>query len=270
MKQPRYLGGKGAGNPVGKFVADALPRDYNTIYIEPFAGMLGVLLQRPPVANEIVNDDNELIHNWLTQVRDNPDELSRLIANTPHSRKEFQVACDGLNGGKLSPVRRALATHIVIYQSLMHAIDPRQNWVPLYSNIQSIEKWTGEEVEPLAKRLHKVQLENRDALDILERVVNKENAVIYCDPPYRNTATRAYGKDTIDWTRMAELLKAQAGKVAIRGYGAEWDALGWCRHAFPRKVRAFYRNKSTCEKQTRTEVVWFNYTIGNKQSTLDL
>ena len=56
----RYYGGKNAQHRTGRWIASMLP--YDKGYVEPFAGMLGVLLQRRRSAAEMVNDaDGNLI-----------------------------------------------------------------------------------------------------------------------------------------------------------------------------------------------------------------
>lgn len=66
-----WPGGKsGNGAGVGRWIADQLPWRYSSCYVEPFAGMLGVLLQRKPVQTEIVNDSDERVVNWWRVVRD--------------------------------------------------------------------------------------------------------------------------------------------------------------------------------------------------------
>jgi len=268
-----YHGGKSGGNPAGKWIASMLPWDYQTTYVEPFAGMLGVLLQRKPVINEIVNDLNGDIYNWWIQVRDNYDELSRLLAMTPRARQAFDDARALLDSGGGSPVRRAHATQVVIMQSLMHAVDS-PGWVPMYilRDIGSCRvRWVGKEVANLAARLSGVQIENKDAVELLERTAICPHAVVYCDPPYRTAETSCYGKDSnsTDWGRMADALQAQQGKCAVSGYGDEWDALGWQRFEFTKT----YRVSAGVGKRTskpRTEVLWCNYQPETAQTRLEL
>ena len=47
-----------------------------------------------------------------------------------------------------------------------------------------IVKVDGTRVFDLAKRIHKVQLENRKAFDILCDIANCNQSIVYCDPPY--------------------------------------------------------------------------------------
>ena len=268
-KTLQYHGGKSAGNKAGRWIADMLPWRKESVYIEPFAGMLGILMQRKPVNNELVNDLNGDIYNWWMQVRDNHDELARMIALTPRARKAFMDARQGMKGGDLSPVQRALALHVVITQSLMHAADGT-TWTPSYTPMR-INRWLGEELEPLAARMANVQLENRDALDILERAILCEDSVIYCDPPYHTAECDVYGQDSkgTNWARMAELLKAQKGECAVSGYGSEWDSLGWNRFELT-KGFSVLTSKGHRESQTRTEVLWCNYSPQIKQGAIEI
>ena len=75
----KWVGGKSAASALGtgKWITSLLP--YDRTYAEPFAGMCGVLLQRFPSAEEIVNDLDERVVNWWRVVRDRPDEIQRLI-----------------------------------------------------------------------------------------------------------------------------------------------------------------------------------------------
>ena len=175
-----------------------------------------------------------------------------------------------LENADTSPVRRALALHVVVQQSLLHAANDR-HWGALYVPIPPANKWTGEEVAPLAERLKNVRLENRDALEVLERISIRKDAVVYCDPPYRDVCVKPYGKgkDGTDWKRMEELLKAQQGKCAISGYGKEWDALGWNRFEINKYFSAI-SGKGKRATQRRTEVLWCNFEVENRQQRFEL
>ena len=52
-----YFGGK-RGYGLAEWIASHLPLSDDIAYIEPFAGMAGVLLSRPAVKIEILNDLN--------------------------------------------------------------------------------------------------------------------------------------------------------------------------------------------------------------------
>ena len=254
-----WIGGKsdGPGNQqrTGAWIASLLPpaEPYQT-YIEPFAGMLGVLLQRAPAAREIVNDLDGRVINWWRAVRDEPDELARLIALTPNSRAEYEAARARLaDGGE--GVRAALDFTIAVRQGMATTIAPT-GWKARYK-AGSHPSWRGgvdSRLALLADRMRDVVLESRDACDLLDRTARVDQAVIYADPPYPTAARNLYSED-VDFSRLAAALHAQQGRVAVSGYGAEWDHLGWLRHE--RAVHCVGLN--THKAEPRTEVLWTNY-----------
>lgn len=67
----------------------------HTHYCEPFAGGLSVLLAKPPSLIETVNDLDKRIITFWRVLRDNPKELERLCALTPHSRTEYTATYEG-------------------------------------------------------------------------------------------------------------------------------------------------------------------------------
>ena len=85
---PWYGGKRGYGK--AEWIASFLPHTPDSCYVEPFAGMAAVLLARPPVDIEILNDANGRIVNWWRIVRDEPEEFGRLIDFMLFSRAEFR------------------------------------------------------------------------------------------------------------------------------------------------------------------------------------
>ena len=66
-----YYGGK-RGYGKAEWIASFLPWHSDSCYVEPFAGMAGVLFARQPVKVEVLNDLNQRVVNWLRVVRDEP------------------------------------------------------------------------------------------------------------------------------------------------------------------------------------------------------
>ena len=57
--------------------------------------------------------------------------------------------------------------------------------------------------------------------------------MVYVDPPYDNTiGTEGAYRHGVDRDALLDVLRVQRGRVAISGYGDEWDALGWERHEY--------------------------------------
>ena len=112
MKRLRALGWVGGksvfgSHGTGRWIAGLLPPPGAThTYIEPFCGMLGVLLQREPARREIVSDLDGNLINWWEIVRDRPAELGDMLDFTPGwSAALFGEACQNLDHP--DPLRRA-------------------------------------------------------------------------------------------------------------------------------------------------------------------
>lgn len=97
-----YSGGK---QWVAKQIVDLFPPHAG--YIEPFAGALSALLAKTPSELEVVNDlDGDIVAFWRV-LRDQPEELERVCALTPHSRLETVLAGDREGVSDLERARRA-------------------------------------------------------------------------------------------------------------------------------------------------------------------
>lgn len=274
LRKPLYWGSKSPYSVLGKWIISMIPWEFETTYVEPFAGMLGILLGRRPVRSEIVNDLDNNLYNWWCVVRDESEALARLISATPHSRRgliEAYRIVDNPEGH--SPLRRAHALHVVLEQGIYRRMDSEPSWRVAVNPVGARRDllWTGSEIYPLACRFKDVQIENRDALKVLERVCAEPAAVIYCDPPYPTADTSPYRKREFDIARMSEILMDNSNKarVAISGYGSEWDNLGWVKSENNISTSQI-QGLANVKKATRTEVLWTNYPPPNQQVTFDL
>ena len=249
-----WRGGKTAYNgTTGPWVASLLPQGNRIIYMEPFAGMLGVLLQRTPAQVEVVNDIDGRIINWWRHVRDEPDAMVAKLQATPRSRAEFDAACLRLQEHADS-LQAAIDFTVVVCQSIMPGSLGAKRWGRQW-RLPAYGRWTGgieDRMHALADRLRDVHIECGDAIEICEAVKNKPDVVLYADPPYRDTA--GYGHD-VDRDALRDTLLAQHGRVAISGYGDEWDHLGWERHERSEEINPYIGAPRT----SRQDVLWTNY-----------
>ena len=162
----RYYGGR-RGYGIGKWIADLLPWEKDSCYLEPFAGMAVVMLARPPVKFEMLNDRNSRLINWWRMVRDCPDEFGYLVEHTPRSRYEFAWACAAVDDLALPDIRRALTFHILVSESIISGdgrISPSA-WRRAFNPATgSVYRHNSAAIARLAERMGDVQLENTDAL----------------------------------------------------------------------------------------------------------
>ena len=249
-----YYGGKHTSRALSHWIASHLPTDRG-LYVEPFCGMCGILLLRPPARLEIINDTNGDVVNLWRCLREHHDELERLVVLTPNSREEFKRAIDYLPSGE-DPIRRAHAFHTVLSQSFSSKASAKScpTWSRTFDPTHGNEKkYIAEGFSALAERLRHVQIENIDALKLLERTASIKDAIIYCDPPYKSADHRAYGEVSIDWSKFEDLLQSQKGFVALSGYESDgWDRLDWFRNDFACKTPLPAHDK------IRIEVLWTN------------
>ena len=260
MKTLNYLGGKtNSANSVGRHIAKLLPE--KKLYVEPYAGMLGILLNRRPAEVEIANDLDKRIVNWWRMLRDHPDELLHLIKMTPYAKTEYyyqQTMLDDPN-----PLKSALAVSVVLTQSFAKALGEPGGWARKWQ--ESIKKhWLDlpDDLALVAARIKNVQFENTTSLAIVRRVSHFTDAVMYCDPPYDTaTSVGCYGVNQQDRSDMIEAFRECKGVVAISGYNDEWDELDWPKIEF--SVKTMIGNTlatQNCDRQ-RTEKLWFNYQL---------
>ena len=247
-----YLGGKSAFNwGSGRFVAQQLPM--RGVYVEPFCGMLGVLLQRPKARFEWANDLDGHIVNWWRVVRDDMDILCERLEYTPYARAEFDRARRE-HSSEQDPIQRALNTTVLLWQSISKTTaDKKCTWAQSFCSARANP---AAKIRAIHSRIADVALCCDPATAILEKTARHEDITIYCDPPYHTAPTSDkynYQPQDEELEQMCDLLLAQKGAVAISGYGDEWDALGWRKKTFSTQETI------SAKRGTRTEVLWINY-----------
>ena len=255
VKPLPYYGGK-SGKGKSDWIASLLPWDKNSTFIVPYGGQAGVLLRRNPVDCEIYNDLDNRLSNWWEVLQSNKDELGHRIEYTPHSEYEYKKACKIIDNLDADPVDRAVSFYVICIQSFAQNLSSF-TWGCRYkdSGAQKSGRWKKERVNDLNERFWNVQIFNRPAEKILDKVSGMEHVVIYVDPPYYTASTKPYFVCELDVNNLSVLLKKQKGKVALSGYGSEWDHLGWSRYEL--KAKASYRPNT--KSKERVEVLWTNY-----------
>ena len=223
-------------------------------------------MNREPSPVETYNDLDGEVANFFRVLRDKPAELIRAIDLTPFAREEFRQAIDAR--ARRSDLERA--RHFFVRARQVRTGLAQTASVGRWANCLLtsragmsgvISRWLGsvEGLAEVAQRLIRVQIENDDALAVVQRYDSAET-LFYCDPPYPHESrgdSKAYGYEMTDdeHRKLSALLHAVRGKVALSGYSCRLqDELyhDWKRHEAPPKV---------CHsvKQLRSEVLWTNY-----------
>lgn len=242
------MGGKSPLAPqrTGAWIADQLP--YRNGYLEPFAGMLGVLLHRRRSGLETVNDVDGRVTNWWSTIQNDWSGFIGLLERTAiNAERTFGWATQRLDEGGVVG-----AVAFTVYQvsgtswgSYRLQVDKKARSFPV------------DRVMGLAERLREVQILERDAVGVLDRFSGVANQVVYVDPPYRSSSgSRMYNRNEVDWGSLTEVLLAQKGLVAVSGYNDEWSHLDW---RVTEKPTYASHIPSSGRGYGRSERLWMNY-----------
>ena len=199
-------------------------------YCEPFAGSAAVLLNREPSPVETYNDIDGEVVNFFRVLRDEPDELIRLIALTPFSREEYHKAIES-DSANLSSLEKARYFYVKARQTRTGLAQTASlgRWANCKDTSRAgmsgvVSRWLGgvEALADIANRLLRVQIENRPAIDII-RLYDGPGTLFYCDPPYLHVTrgdSNAYGfeMDLDQHRAFAKAVRVCKAKVAVSGY----------------------------------------------------
>lgn len=251
----------GAKWGVAEWIIGYFPRHHS--YLEPFFGSGAVLFRKNRSAIETINDLDGDVVNLFEWIRKDPERLAREIYFTPYARDEYERAY-AAKDTETDSFQRAIDFYVRMMMG--HGFRTTGEKVGWKNDVQGREasyatkQWCSlpQIILQAAERLRGVQIENRPAVDLIQRF-NHPNVLIYADPPYmlstRYGAKKQYRHEMTDDDHMEllELLKAHAGPVIISGYQSkQYDASlrGWYKAT--RKTRT----QTTAERQ---EVLWMNF-----------
>lgn len=268
MKPPfAYFGGKTA---IADRIVDLLPPHVH--YVEPFCGALSVLLAKPTSKMETVNDlDRSLVTFWRV-LREQPEDLERLCALTPHARTEYGDVLDAppvdddlevarrvwvrLGQGRGGQLRRTTGWR--------YFRDPHGSSISMPAYLEAYRS----RLAGCLDRLAQVSFECGPGLEVIAEYGRYPDTLLYVDPPYLGE-TRNWGnqyahemRDETSHRELAEALHAARAAVVLSGYPSDlYDRdlyAGWDRHT----IGTLTGNSSGV--QTRTEVLWSNRPLGHQ------
>ena len=232
------------------------------VYVEPFAGGLSVLLNKPRCPVEVAGDlDPGLIHLYRTLTAD--PGLRRELRSLAYDRRTFDEAAAWLAS---EDGRRRAVGFLVRNRFSRGGLGRDFAWSERLRGGQPGDKnawetFVARELDAVAARLAGVQLVPGPALDLIRRY-DGPDTVIYADPPYvpsTRTAPDAYRYEmTADQHReLLRALRGCRGAVFLSGYRsplydealAGWGRVDWNMPNHSGQGRS---------KQRRTESVWIN------------
>jgi len=274
MKPPLpYFGGKTTLAPL---IAALLPDHRH--YVEPFAGSLAVLLAKPPSPHETVNDLDAALMTFWRVLRDQPEDLQRVCALTPHSRAEQQAAYQLPDGVGDLEVARRVWVQLTQGRAGTRRRTGWRHYVAPHRSSTSLPGYLDgyiARIAAAAERLHRVSLESMPALDLIGKYGAHPDVLLYVDPPYLG-ATRGRSWDgyphemrtEAQHRQLAQALHTAGAAVVLSGYPSDlYDRQlypDWRRIAMP---------ASTGQGGTwanRTEVLWSNRSLQTQADLFDV
>jgi DNA adenine methylase len=246
-----------------KWIIGHFPTGYQKMtYLEPFFGSGCVFFTKEPSLIETVNDKYREVFNLFLQIREHGEDLIFLLENTPWSRDDYDLAFEEAD----TPLEQARRFLVRSWFSIGACVGKkngmRTNIAGDNGGLDCFYRKLPEAVRETAKRLkhergHFVQIENRDALQLMGRY-NRENVFMYLDPPYvpqvrKHKIIYVHEMSGFDHSLMLSFLEGTKAKVLLSGYDNELyrDALkGWKADRILTKDEA---------GRKRTECLWANY-----------
>lgn len=259
-----YFGGKTLA--AARIVAQLPPHGH---YVEPFAGSLAVLLAKPRSRMETVNDlDGDLMVFWRV-LRDRPAELARVCQLTPHSRAEYEAAEQLEVPDELERARRVWTrlsqsrTGRLTRTGWRHYVAPGNQSTPFASYLDAYVT----RMAAAAERLHRVSLESRPAIELIDRYGADGDVLLYVDPPYLGETRTSWDhvyrhemRDPQTHRDLAESLRRCQAAVVLSGYASDLYDLelypDWYRTVF-----ASGTGQGAESWSNRTEVLWSNRSL---------
>lgn len=197
----RYPGGK---NKIAKFVKLFITKtkNYDTVYVEPFAGGAGValsLLMSNSVESIVINDYDKAIYSIWRAIKEDSDNFIDLIRETPVTIEEWYKQKEVYENKNSSySLELAFASFFLnrtnrsgilkagpiggYNQTGNYLIDVRFNKDELINRVQNI-----------ASKKNRIFVYNQDVRVFLKKYLPKyDNVFVYLDPPYYNKGKELY------------------------------------------------------------------------------
>lgn len=239
----RYPGGKAR---LSSWVISHFPR--HKIYVEPFGGAAGVLLNKAPSPLEVYNDLNSDLVTFFSVLRDKEKaaEFIRRLRLTPYAREEY---CSFYPMPEGDDIERARALIVRAGMGIGPCGAISANSTGFSADAKKIRKNAKgfvnrvEKMSEIAERFRSVVIEHRDALELIPHY-DTPDTLWYLDPPYNCGYSFRYRAD-VDQKAMLGAFKKVSGYVVLSGYEnklyadelAGWHVETRANHNFAHQVK---------------------------------
>jgi len=172
----------GIRRPVLRYFGSKWRLAPHKMYVELYGGSATVLLRKEPSRWEIYNDLEKSVVNFFQVLRDDYEDLIRMIMLSPWSRAESKYCRDHtVCNGRIEWARRF---YVASWQIIRQAGCRGSSRGFRVGHGYTESHWPLEEdLLAAAHRLRHVTIECKDALDVI-RMQDSPRTLFYVDPPY--------------------------------------------------------------------------------------
>lgn len=249
----RYYGGKWRMAPR---ILEFFPRNYRELqYYEPCAGSAAMLFYKQRSIAEHISDVDSLLINMYRQIRDNPLSVRHYASQWAGPGKYDCVL--GISDTDTDVIKAAK-----YFANMNHAFSGLSE-----TGISTDWKGTAKPYQnkcnllpAYSKRLQGVSIHETDFIQVLKTKL-VSNCFAYLDPPYvlSSRNSEGYAHEMLDEQHelMLQIATGSYAKILISGYGSALYAKylkGWNKYRFVVSQSCYQL------RDTRTEILWSNYT----------
>jgi DNA adenine methylase len=236
-------------------------------WVEAFCGSAAITLAKAAAPIEVINDKNGEIVNVFEQLRNNHDELCRMVTFTPYAREEFLNTRETV--ADKTPLERARRFLIATMMTVNGTVGNQTGFSFSSSFVRGgmearVSRWNNlpERLAEVAERLRHVRIENRDARELLSMFKHRPATLVYLDPPYFVKREYKYVIDANDKAFHEELLdlccKAKC-MILLSGYDTMlYNEMLLPEKGWTRSVIETHTRDTTGKDYARSEVLWHN------------
>lgn len=258
----KWIGGKGL---MKKKLLPILENIPHTRYIEPYGGAAHLLIAKNPVSIETYNDIHSGLYNFFMVLSDPKlfSEFERRVSLLPVSRELF-VTYKHSWKTETDNVLKAVMFFVVARQGFGGGLTSGWGYCvseSIRGMSKDVSSWlsTIDLLPEIHQRLQRVQIENQDAIAVIQRH-DHEDALFYLDPPYvldtRERTLYQHEMQDKDHENMIDTILNLKAKVVLSGYPHSiYDRLidnGWHYHSWD-TVTFVGTNRPP-----RIEAIWMN------------
>lgn len=233
------------------------------VYTEVYGGGGSVLLRKERSHTEVYNDLDAEVVNVFRVLRDDEKaaELIRLLTLTPYSRDEYMSSYQ-IEGDCIARAWATVVRSFMGYGNVAVTSKSGFRSGSRLSGASAASDWARlpQSLEAIVERLRGVMIENRPAVDVLNRY-DSQATLHYVDPPYvrstrsgRGTGGKVYRHEMTDDDHkdLASILHGLSGMVVLSGYSSPlYDDLYGDWECVSQSTRADSGGE-------RIEVLWLN------------